>query len=58
MKLNELTERLVHKRFCQFQKNQVYNKLIHPSSQQKDEKNVRAVVRGDADGFKKLNLRV
>ena len=57
MKLNELTERLVHKRFCQFQKNQVYNKLIHPSSQQKT-KNVRAVVRGDADGFKRLNLRV
>ena len=57
MKLNELTERLVHKRFCQFQKIKCIINL-YTQAVSKRQKNVRAVVRGDADGFKRLNLIV
>lgn len=57
MKLKRIDREIDSQTFLSISKNQVYNKLIHPSSQQKT-KNVRAVVRGDADGFKRLNLRV
>ena len=57
MKLNELTERLVQKRFCQFQKIKCIINLYTQAVSKKTKKTLEQLF-VKANGFKRLNLRV